>query len=539
MKHVSYFASGSEGWKKETGKMAVILKTRPQQTAQTTQVVWTPQLPVDRPCQIYPRVSTPEQKANVSAEMQKDKSFAVSCGWRDDGNLIVLDDRDLGLSGQLRMEYRPAFSALLSRIAQGDIGAVIASNVDRLFRNKWGDEPGKFMEICYPHTVLVVTLDFVYDFRVSWHIDRFKRRCEEAWNYLEYHVYGRMHPAQDERGYAGFWTGGNQPIGYILDTLEKLDGRKNPDFYRYIVYEPHASVIRWIFRRFRELGGVVAALMGEIERKPCLFPDFDESVTAINRHAFSQYTKVPGGYTIVSDAGLRSLLKNRVYIGHWLYKGDVVRTENHEPIVDIDTFTYAYNRLNTAKLGGTPNENALEGRGRRYIKRHIADRPALLKECVVAHDPKARIYVKDFQVSGMTQQYYGFYYQGRGRVRCNAASLIAAVDLDTIVIQRLMEHMTTPQAENEFRNFTTHEDEVVKEASETLVDIERDIEATKALIQRLENQASLGGFTDLDLKQKADDSYSAAKTELLWLEERKRLPRKSLLRMKNAAITKY
>jgi DNA invertase Pin-like site-specific DNA recombinase len=164
-------------------------------------------------------VSTPEQKANVSAEMQKDKSFAVSCGWVDDGHLIILDTRDLGLSGQLRMEDRPAFSAMLSRIARGDIGAVIASNVDRLFRNKWGDEPGKFMEICFAHNVLVVTPDFVYDFRISWHIDRFKRRCEEAWNYLEYHVYGRMHPAQDERGYAGFWTGGNLPIGYILDTL--------------------------------------------------------------------------------------------------------------------------------------------------------------------------------------------------------------------------------------------------------------------------------------------------------------------------------
>src|SRR5260370_35069908 len=185
------------------------------------------------------------------------------------------------------MEDRPEFSAMLSRIAQGDIGAVIASNVDRLFRNKWGDEPGKFMEVCYAHNALVVTPDFVYDFHVSWHIDRFKRRCEEAWNYLEYHVYGRMHPAQDERGYGGFWTGGRLPIGYILDTLEKIEGRKNPDYYRYIVYEPHAQVVRWIFFRFKELGGVVAALMREIERKPYLFPDFEEGISDIILHAFS------------------------------------------------------------------------------------------------------------------------------------------------------------------------------------------------------------------------------------------------------------
>ena len=101
-------------------------------------------------------------------------------------------------------------------------------------------------------------------------------------------------------------------------------------------------------------------------------------------------------------------------------------------------------------------------------------------------------------------------------------SLIAAAGLDMIVIRRLMEHMTTPQTEDEFKDFATHEDELVKEASEKLVGIERDIEATKALVQRLETQASLGGFTDLELKQKAEDSYRSAKAELLRLETRKK-----------------
>ena len=40
-------------------------------------LTWTTELPTEYPCQIYPRVSTPEQKKNVSAEMQKDKSFAI------------------------------------------------------------------------------------------------------------------------------------------------------------------------------------------------------------------------------------------------------------------------------------------------------------------------------------------------------------------------------------------------------------------------------------------------------------------------------
>src|SRR5258708_9048221 len=95
-------------------------------------------------CQVYPRVSSPEQKKNVSAEMQQDKSFAILCGWIDDGLHIIMDTDDLGLSGQLRMEERPAFVKLLRRIEDGTVKTVIAAQVDRLFRDRWGAEYSKF-----------------------------------------------------------------------------------------------------------------------------------------------------------------------------------------------------------------------------------------------------------------------------------------------------------------------------------------------------------------------------------------------------------
>src|SRR2546425_244705 len=96
---------------------------------------WNDKLLTDYACQVCPRVSTPEQKKNVSAEMQQDKSFAVLCGWVDDGKHIIMDKDDLGLSGQLRMEERPAFVKMLRRIAEGTVKTVIAAQVDRLFRD--------------------------------------------------------------------------------------------------------------------------------------------------------------------------------------------------------------------------------------------------------------------------------------------------------------------------------------------------------------------------------------------------------------------
>src|SRR5260370_30222778 len=66
---------------------------------------------------IYPRVSTPEQLKNISAEMQQDKTFALKHGWSLE--MIIMDTSDLGLSGQLRMEDRPAFVKMLLLIEDG------------------------------------------------------------------------------------------------------------------------------------------------------------------------------------------------------------------------------------------------------------------------------------------------------------------------------------------------------------------------------------------------------------------------------------
>src|SRR5216683_4307769 len=161
-----------------------------------------PELDLTHAVQLYPRVSTKEQMANVSAEMQQDISFALNYGWPED--LIIMDAADLGVSGQKRMDERLAFLGMLGRIRNGIVKTIIAAQVDRFFREKWGVEYGKFMQICYDFGVKVVTLThdrraigFVYDFYIPWHIDQFRRECEMAWRYIEGQI-GRMHAARDE-----------------------------------------------------------------------------------------------------------------------------------------------------------------------------------------------------------------------------------------------------------------------------------------------------------------------------------------------------
>ncbi len=478
------------------------------------------ELPLEDPCQVYPRVSTPEQMENVSAEMQKDKSFALSCGWKDD--LIIVDDDDLGVSGQLRMEDRKAFNAMLRRIANGEIKAVVVCNVDRLFRNRWGDESGKFMEICHTYGVLVVTPDFVYDFRISWHIDRFKRRCEEAWNYLEYHVYGRMLAAREELAYSGYWIGGGLPPGYILDLEKKLsNGEPNPKYHRYIPYEPHVKVVRWLFRRFKELNGNLRALMSEIEAKPYLFPEFAADVSSTIVNKFSRMKVEGGGYTIVTMIGLRSLLTNRAYIGYWIYKGEVISTNNHEAIVDLNDFTYAYNRLSFTLLDGTVSQPLLTRR-ERYAKRHYANRPAVLKDIIGSDDPKVRIYVRNNQNRGKISVQYSFCYETEGKEWTHTRGTVDAAGLDKIVLEMLREHLRSPEAEEVYQDFTKREPETLEKVKEELELIGQNIAAAKANMTRIKVQVESGKLTDPDLAQAANKSYEIAKEDLKRLESRRK-----------------
>src|SRR6266566_4716604 len=187
-------------------------------------------LPIRAYVQIYPRVSTPEQMKNVSAEMQQDKKFALRCGWTEE--LIIMDTRDLGVSGRLRMEDRLAFSDMITRISEGKVKIIIAANVSRLFRDRWGKEYARFMEICYTYGVKVVIpnktrtgIEYIYDFAKPSDIEQFRRKCEEAWSFIENQIY-MMQAFRDEVGYAGCWAGWAFPTGFMVDLRETINGEE-------------------------------------------------------------------------------------------------------------------------------------------------------------------------------------------------------------------------------------------------------------------------------------------------------------------------
>jgi hypothetical protein len=348
--------------------------------------LWNPQLSFEHKVGIYARQSTQAQviKNVQSAEMQTTDLLQVAkqLGWKDEQIILYIENkREDGTiknaSGTLRIDQREGLMALYERIERDEVKAVIVAQVDRLFRDETQIQVNTFIDVCKRHECFVITLapDTIFDFRNPMYAKMFRFLAEAAAEYITYHVRGRLHAAKERMARSGKYAGyGSVPMGYIVDR-----DASSPTCRKYIVYEPHAQIVRWLFHRFMELGGNLGALCRELEAMPYVFPDFpDKSFETLRR-----LKRVPGGFHITRQ-GLLMLLTNPAYIGWWVFMGVTYSKENHEPIVDEVVFWYAYYRL----ANFTPDGEKID-RGKRtprYIQRETPDTIALLKDVIRSSD---------------------------------------------------------------------------------------------------------------------------------------------------------
>lgn len=484
--------------------------------------------------QLYPRVSTREQMANVSTEMQQDISFALNYGWSKE--LIIMDPADLGMSGQKRMDERPAFVGMLARIQSRIVKTVIAGQVDRFFREKWGIEYGKFMQICAEYDVKVVTLthdrreiDSIYDFRQSKDIEQFRKECEAAWCYIEKQI-GRMHAARDELQRSGIWCCGSIAAGYIPDYRERINGRINPDYYRYTPYEAHAERLHWASRRFRQLAANATALLEEIQRTPIFLQPFDPEIASLPFISRYGPTKVTDpvlldengkplilGYTFSTVRGLKLILTNPVYIGHWVVGNTIVKYNNHTGIYDMGDYTYALEHLSATYLDGSPNPY-YQQKKRFYMKRYHSEEPAILHNHLETSDPDYTIRRKTLPRSGENTQgnidvCYGFY--SRKHQQSDARYLVPAREVDGFFLYMIKRRLSQS---NDFEGYLSREEKEQSEQQQMLGAIDVQISATEKLLRDIEQQIDSGRLTDLDLLGRANDNYARHKQDLKRLQ---------------------
>lgn len=302
--------------------------------------------PTSKPVVQYIRQSTERQvKKNKQSTKLQDEGLSRKLDKLGYSTIIKIDE-DQGKSGQKRRDERAGLDKLLRMAETGEVGSIAAYDASRLYRDLTRVNYTAFVHMCETYRIPVITYarTFWPDSRDDMNalIDEFK----SAAKYIEEQIEGKLLPAKAQAIELGASYGGHAvPIGFIMAETE--------DRKHYQVYEPHAERVRAIFRRYRELGGNLARLGRELQATGFKFP------------AFSGVKKIPhiglkwdgSGYTVRTRNGLIGILTNVAYIGWYLYDGVLVSKEAHDPIVPMDDFMYAYNRLSPTTLDGEPNED--------------------------------------------------------------------------------------------------------------------------------------------------------------------------------------
>ncbi|MGA7869638.1 MAG: recombinase family protein [Candidatus Binatus sp.] len=261
---------------------------------------------VSRRCAIYTRKSSEEgleQDFNsLQAQREACEAFIKSQageGWR----LVKAAYDDGGLSGGT-ME-RPALQRLLADINQGLIDVVVVYKVDRLTRSL--ADFAKMVEVFDAHGVSFVAV--TQQFNTTTSMGRLTLNVLLSFAQFEREVTGeriRDKIAASKR--KGMWMGGCVPLGY--DVRDR----------RIVIDEREAETVRYIFRRYQELG-CVRLLKEELDRRG-----------VVSKRRTSKTGIESGGHSF-SRGALYALLSNPIYIGEIRHK-NLRHPGQHHAIVD-------------------------------------------------------------------------------------------------------------------------------------------------------------------------------------------------------------
>ena len=200
---------------------------------------------------------------------------------------------------------RPALQRLLADIRQGLIDVVVVYKVDRLTRSL--ADFAKMVELFDAHGVSFVAV--TQQFNTTTSMGRLTLNVLLSFAQFEREVTGeriRDKIAASKR--KGMWMGGFVPLGY--DVRER----------RVVVNQTEAETVRYIFRRYGELGCV--RLLQE---------DLNQSGIVSKRRTSAR--GIHSGGRPFSRGALYALLSNPIYVGEIRHK-DLCHPGQHEAILD-------------------------------------------------------------------------------------------------------------------------------------------------------------------------------------------------------------
>jgi site-specific DNA recombinase len=261
-------------------------------------------------CAIYTRKST-EHNLDLefnSLHAQREACEAYVKSQKNEGWQLIPDSYDDGGISGASLE-RPDLQRLLADISAGRVDTVVVYKVDRLTRSL--TDFAKLVDLFDRHGVSFVSVTQAFNTTTS--MGRLTLNVLLSFAQFEREVIGeRVRDKIAASKAKGLFMGGNIPLGYI-NRDKKL-----------VIVPEEAEQVRWMFRRYLELGSV-GLLLEEMNRLGI----------RTRLQTLSDGQKRGGG--AYGKGALVYLLRNRCYVGEILHRGQIHAGE-HEPIVERETF---------------------------------------------------------------------------------------------------------------------------------------------------------------------------------------------------------
>jgi len=261
-------------------------------------------------CAIYTRKSSEEglEQDFNSLDAQREACASFIQSQRHEGWTQIPGSYDDGglLGGTMN---RPALQRLLDDIEKGLVDVVVVYKVDRLTRSL--SDFARIVEIFDKKGVSFVSV--TQQFKTTSSMGRLTLNVLLSFAQFEREVTGeriRDKVAASKR--KGMFMGGNIPIGYDLDN-RKL-----------VINQTDAAFVQSLFDRYLSLGDATK-LKRELDQQKVR-----------TKLRITQTGKTKGGQPFTRGM-LYYILKNRIYIGEIVHKGQVY-TGEHQPIIAPITF---------------------------------------------------------------------------------------------------------------------------------------------------------------------------------------------------------
>jgi hypothetical protein len=262
---------------------------------------------------------------------------------------------DEGVSGTKRIDERPGMRRLFDLISNGSIGAVACQDEDRLFRDVTQIQVNIFIEACRTAQVQVITPTVTYVFHHPIQGDFYRRqfrfKSEMAAEYINSYVVGRLNRARDRLMQEGKWGGARVPAGFMVDMREEVEGLRNPNYRKFVIFEPFAEVVREYFRIFVETNGSVFKTYDRVFDRGLFYPSLQDHPVPSGFQV--NYYLTPRNVPTRTAIGM--MMTNPAYIGHWMFRGTIIKWNNHASLIEDDVFFEAFNLASKYTLEGEDN----------------------------------------------------------------------------------------------------------------------------------------------------------------------------------------